>query len=397
MRYFAIDIGSEHHVVAAVDEDEQVIVRPQSFAEDADGYRKLLELLGGPEDLQVGMEATGHYWQNLFAFLVGNQFKVVLINPLRTRRFAEEDLQRTKTDAIDALGIARFLRQKRPTPVAMADEATRDLRELMRLRDQLVAQQQEQVNRLHRLVDLGFPEFTRHVQDLSGPLATTLLSRYPTARVFAGQRPGRVAKVRYGSRHLVGEVRAVGLIADAKRSVGAHHGDVYQTEVRYLCEDLDLLRRRLDSIRDDIDKLIAEHEVGKLLVTIPGVAAITAARVIAETVDFGAFPDGNALASYAGLVPGLRHSGKHTPARGALSPLGNARLRKALYMPTVAAVQGLNPWLTDFFQRLVARGKPKKLALVAAMRKLLLAIFSVAKNKKPFALPHVGASAEKPA
>ena len=235
-------------------------------------------------------------------------------------------------------------------------------------------------------MDLGFPELTRHIGDLSGALATTLLSKYPTARSLANQRPARVAKLRYGARHVVGEARATALIAEAKRSVGAHHGEVYQTEVRYACEDLELLRRRLASIDHDIDQLIAEHRLGKLLVTIPGVGPLTAARVMAEAGRLGAFKDGHALASYAGLVPGLRHSGKHTPARGALSPLGNARLRRALYMPTLAAVRGINPWLSDFYQRLVARGKPKKLALIAAARKLLLAIFSVAKHQRPFAL-----------
>ena len=52
------------------------------------------------------MEATGHYWQNLFAFLVAEGFAIALLNPLRTRRFSEVDLERTKNDAIDAVGIA---------------------------------------------------------------------------------------------------------------------------------------------------------------------------------------------------------------------------------------------------------------------------------------------------
>ena len=50
-------------------------------------------------------------WRNLFAFLVGQGFEVALLNPLRTRRFAEEELERTKTDSVDALGIARFSRR----------------------------------------------------------------------------------------------------------------------------------------------------------------------------------------------------------------------------------------------------------------------------------------------
>lgn len=383
MRYFAIDIGAEHHVAAAVDEDEQVLLRPLRFAEDADGYRRLREALGTPDDVLVGMEATGHYWQNLFAFLVGEGFRLVLINPLRTRRFAEEDLQRTKTDAIDALGIARFLRQKRPDPVAVPDEATQELRELVRLRDQLVAQVQEQVNRLHRLVDLGFPEFTRFVSDLGGPLATTLLQRCPTARQFASERPRRLAKLVYAGHNTVGDELAEALIATAKRSVGAHHGDAYQIQVRYACEQLELLRRQLRQISRDIDGLIERHELGALLVTIPGIGPTTAARVLAEAGDLSQFRDGNALASYVGLVPGLRHSGKSTPTRAALAPMGNARLRRGLYMPTLRAVRS-NPWLRAFYERLVAAGKPKKLALVAAARKLLLAIFSVVKNRRAF-------------
>ena len=391
MRYIGIDIGAEHHVVAAVDEEEQVLLRPARFTEDALGYSKLKEWLGAVADTLVGMEATGHYWQNLFAFLVAEGFKVVLINPLRTRRFAQEDLERTKTDAIDALGIASFLRQKRPAPLGLPDEATRELRELVRLRDQLVGAVGEYVNRLHRLVDLGFPEFTRHVRDLDGPLATALLARYPTARAFASEKPRRLAKRVYASRNAVGDQLATALIEAAKSSVGAHHGEAYRVQVRYACEHLVLLRRQLREVSGDIDRTIASHELGKLLVTIPGVGPQTAARVLTEAGDLSAFRDGNALASFAGLVPGLRHSGKHNPSSARLSPVGNAKLRRGLYMPTLVAVRR-NPWLRSFYERLVARGKPKKLALAAAARKLLLAIHSVVKHRRAF-IPHLAQEA----
>jgi transposase len=58
--------------------------------------------LGSAQDFLVAMDATAHYWHNLYAALVTAGFEVALLNPLRTRRFAEEELQRTKTDAIDA-------------------------------------------------------------------------------------------------------------------------------------------------------------------------------------------------------------------------------------------------------------------------------------------------------
>jgi len=69
--------------------------------------------------------------------------------------------------------------------------------------------------------------------------------------------------------------------------------------------------------------------------------------------------------------------------RASLTPIGNAALRSALYMPTLTAVKR-SPWLRAFYQRLISAGKPPKVALLASMRKLITAIYSVAKNRKPF-------------
>src|ERR1700726_1516095 len=160
MRFAGIDIGGERHAVAVVNEGGAVLVKSTFFGEDAAGYQRVRDLLGDPHDCVVAMEATGHYWRNLFAFLVVQGFEVALLNPLRTRRFAEEELQRTKTDAIDAVGIARFAAQKRPAVTQLPEPALLELRELVRLKQQVVQQLGDRVRQLHRAVDLGFPEFT---------------------------------------------------------------------------------------------------------------------------------------------------------------------------------------------------------------------------------------------
>ena len=66
---------------------------------------------------------------NLFVALIAKDYAVAVLNPLRTARFAEEELRRTKTDAIDALGIARFAQQKRPRAAQLPDWGTEELRE----------------------------------------------------------------------------------------------------------------------------------------------------------------------------------------------------------------------------------------------------------------------------
>jgi transposase len=382
MRFAGIDIAAETHVVAVVDETSAVLVKPTPFTEDGEGYARLLERLGPATDLLVVMEATGHYWKNLFATLAGHGLAVALINPLRTHRFAQEDLARTKTDAIDALGLARFGAQKRPPATRLPAAATEELRELVRLRDRLVQDFGDRVRQLHRLVDLGFPEFTRYVKGLDTELATTILAEYPTAQAFQGVSVKRLARLCYDGRHLVGLALAEALIAAAGRSVGRHHGEAYRIQVRYACEDLTLLRRRLRTLERDIENTLQHHEVGTLLTTIEGIGPQTAARLVAE-LDLASFRSAGALAAFVGVVPGLRQSGKRTPTRAGVSPIGHAALRAKLWMPTLTAVQK-NPWLRAYYQRLRARGKLPKVALVAAMRKLLIAVYYVATHRQPF-------------
>jgi transposase len=133
MLVVGIAIGAELHHVAVVDEAGAMVVKATPFAENGVGYQQLFALLTraaarGGGDLPraaasapqqrtlVVMEATGHYWQNLFAALIAEGYAVAVANPLRTHRFAGEELARTKTDSIDGLQLARFGAQKLPVP-----------------------------------------------------------------------------------------------------------------------------------------------------------------------------------------------------------------------------------------------------------------------------------------
>jgi transposase len=387
MRFAGIDIASETHVLAIVAADGTVALKATAFAEDDVGYEKALALLGTPGEVLIAMEATGHYWKNLFAVLAAAGHRIALLNPLRTHRFAGVDLERTKTDAIDAVTIARFAAHKRPAVTPLPDTLTEELRELVQLRQRLVQDFGDRVRQLHRLIDLGFPEFTRYVRTLDSELASAILRDYPTAAAFRGVSVRRLAALRYDARHHVGLDLARQLIEAARRSVGQHHSATYRLQIRYACDDIDTLRRRLRELDRDLDGKLHQHEVGRLLTTIDGIGPQTAARIIAAVGDPAYFRTGSALAAYVGTVPALKQSGKRQPARGALTPIGNAPLRAALWMPTLSAVRN-NLWLRAHYQRLLARGKLPKVALLACMHKLLLAIYSVAKHRRPF-VPHI--------
>ncbi len=284
MRFVGIDIGAEQHVVAAVD------ARGRGGQAHADrrGCHGLQAVARAAEPVRgqlVVMEATGHYWKNVAAMLLAEGIAVAVINPLRTQRFAGEDLQRTKTDALDALGLARFGQQKRPTPTRLPDPATESLRESFRFRDRLKQDFDDRVRQLHRLVDLGFPEFTRYVPDLDTMRATALLRDYPTAAAFHGVAVHRLAGLRYDGQHKVGDALAAPLLA-----AGAHLGGSPSRPRLRAPGPGDLrgpgpLRPRLRELEGDIERLLQDHAVGPLLTSIDGIGTHTAARLIAELGD----------------------------------------------------------------------------------------------------------------
>ena len=88
--FVGLDIGSEAHVLAAVDAQGDVALRPTRCTEDAAGYARLdaaLAAVGAPETVLVVCEATGHYWQNVVAHLWAGGWRVAVANPLRTARY----------------------------------------------------------------------------------------------------------------------------------------------------------------------------------------------------------------------------------------------------------------------------------------------------------------------
>jgi transposase len=222
------------------------------------------------------------------------------------------------------------------------------------------------------MVDLDFTEFTRHVKDLGSELTCTLLENYPIAEAFRAARLRTVACLRYDGRHFVGRRAGAGAAGDRPGECGR---PPRRSLARPGAPRVRGLGRAAPAPEGPGAQKLEAHDVG-------------------NPADFR---DAKALAAYAGVVPELAHSGKRSPSRAGLCPYGNAWLRHALWMPTLTAVLK-NPWLRRFYEGLRARGKLPKQALVAAMRKLLAAVYSVAKRRQPFTplLPATPSSTPSP-
>jgi len=141
---------------------------------------------------------------------------------------------------------------------------------------------------------------------------------------------------------------------------------------RHNTEQLRQIERQMAAIEKEIMTLIKANaglcERFDILVSIPGVSAITAFALIIDMPELGTLENGQA-ASLAGLAPIARQSGQWTGR--AFIRGGRANLRQALYMPALVAMR-FNPDLKAKYEKLVAVGKPPKKAITAIMRKLIV-------------------------
>jgi len=140
------------------------------------------------------------------------------------------------------------------------------------------------------------------------------------------------------------------------------------------------MEKRLEDINDDIDELIRQsplrREKDQLLQSVTGVGPVLASTILASLPELGTL-NRKQIAALVGVAPFNRESGRYKGKQKIQG--GRASVRNVLYMGTVAGIRS-NPVLRSFYERLVAKGKLKKLALTACMRKLLVILNTMLKN-----------------
>ena len=142
------------------------------------------------------------------------------------------------------------------------------------------------------------------------------------------------------------------------------------------------IKRTEQQIDDHIDRHPDLRQQCQLLESIPGIGKRTATKLLAEIEDISRYKSARQVAAYAGLTPRNSRSGTWR-GQTRLSKTGNARVRKALFLPAMVAKRH-NPVVRSFCQRLAQHGKNKMQLVGAAMRKLIHIAFGVLKSGKLF-------------
>ena len=292
------------------------------FKNNEKGFILMLDWLKKLTDSSVSirfvMEATGVYHEKLAYFLDEKGFDISIILPNKISNYFRTLETKTITDKTCSEAIASFGLERKLDNWHRPKVLYRNLKQLTRERDQIVAERVMVKNQLHA--------------------------------ENAGAYP--------------------------------NENSLKRLEIR-----LNLLNQQEKEIKKELADFVKQDEVIKQQVenitTIPGVGALTAVIVLAETNGFELIRNKRQLVSYAGLDVREKLSGTSIKGKPRISKKGNKNLRRAMHLPSLSAVKR-NEHLKDLYVRIVSSKGIKMKALVAVQRKLLELIYVIYKNNTVF-------------
>lgn len=388
MLYLGIDIGKNTHVASLINETSKPLFKAFSFSNTTNGANSLTEKLrsyiNNPSEVEIGMEATGHYWLSIYSFLVENGFVVHVVNPIQTdgwRRGTE--IRKRKTDIIDSVLIADLIRYGDFVETSLSDEDTMSLRNLSRFRNYLVSSIGDLKRKVICVLDQVFPEYQSAFSDIFGETSKELLSHFQTADDFENISSEKLDAVLKNVSFKGFAKNKISQISElAATSFGLKFcRDSFALQLKLLIEQIRFIEAQVSDVESEIRAVL--DKIDSPITTIPGIGNTNAAVILGEIGDISRFSNASKLAAYAGIDASVSQSGEYRSTNNKMSKRGSPYLRKALFQAALIAAFH-DPVFSAFYQKKRSEGKHHLTAVGAVARKLCSTIFAVLKNNTPY-------------
>jgi transposase len=329
-RFFGLDVHKAYIMVAAVNADKEVVLKPRrvTFAHFETWMNKTLRSTD-----EVVLEATTNAW-HVHDLLAPKVAKVLVAHPYHVKLIAAAAV---KTDKRDALALAKLLSANMIPPVWVPPQHVRDLRAIIAHRNRLVSQRTAAKNRMHSVLH-------RHnlLQPQGDPFSPDNQAWWDALKLPASEK----------------------LRLKQDMSI-----------INYLCP-------LIDETEDELKRLSTSPHWAPLLpflLQITGVGLVSAMTILSAIGDIHRFPSAKKLVGYAGLGGRIRSSGgKHRT--GSITKQGRTELRATAVEISWTAVK-FNPHWKAEFDRLKVRIGDKK-AIVAIARKILVSIWHILTHRQ---------------
>ncbi|AGM98464.1 transposase [Streptococcus iniae SF1] len=282
---FGIDVSKASSEVAILVNGEKV--HGYTMPNDAIGFNRLLGDLATVNSPKIIFEATGVYSRRLQAFLEINGYAYTRLNPLEAKKQLDS-LRVRKTDQIDAekLASSQFILNRKPTYVQ--EEVYQNLRDLSRFYQNLTEDIVRNKNRLHKVLQVAFPEIENLLSSPTGEQYWSLVTIFPTKHwVLELSEVELKETIRQSTSKRISENRverlAEKLVELAKQSYPAlSKTSPMIEEVKYHAQELLRLTNRRDQVLAQMIELAEPLPEYEILLSIPGIAETTATSIIGE-------------------------------------------------------------------------------------------------------------------
>jgi transposase len=402
-----IDWAENHHDIALVDETGKLVAK-RRIADDAEGYRRLLDLLTEAGDspdcpIPVAVETARGL---LISCLRTTGRKVYSINPMAVARYRERHrVARAKSDHADAMALANILRTDADVhrPLPADSQLVQAIAVVARAQQVAVWNRGQLSNQLRSHLKQYFPAALAAFQvrgvGLDSREARAVLTVAPDPTTAAKLSPTRLQSVLRKS----GRQRNIDSWATRLRTIFTgdylHQLPLIEAamgrQTQALVLQLDAACRAADDLAGAAAEAVAQHPDAEILTSFPGIGPLTGARVLGEIGDDRTrFRDARGLKSYAGSAPITVASGKSLVVRQ--RKVKNQRLAAAGYVWIFGALP--SPQVKEHYDRRRAAGDKHAAAMRNVFNRFLGCLYHCLQNGQLFdpskAFPATAAQSE---
>lgn len=386
--FLGIDIAKTNHVASLINNNGDVVIRAIKFTNSNEGFNRLLNTiqskLGDLSNIEVAMEATGHYWLSLYSALTDNNFNVSVYNPYQIKSYrGAYNNRKQKNDIIDSIIIADYLRVFGSKESKFPEEKLLSLKQLTRFRANIVSNVSSLKVQVIGLLDKVFPEYKKLFCDTFGNTSKQLLLNCPTPDDIINISTTKLANLlSKNSKGRFNKDTALHIKEVAKSSFGIKFTtDACSFEIKQLINQIVFLESQIDAVSKEIKELY--NKLDSHLLSVPGIGDNLAPIILAEIGDINNFDKPSKLIAFAGTDPSENQSGNKLSSNDKTSKRGSPYLRHAIYTASLVAISN-EPELRAYYDKKISEGKHHFVALAGISRKLLTIIYYILKEDRDY-------------
>lgn len=399
----SIDAAKLHQKALICNYFGDVIERPFFFSVNADGLSFLCSKVNlaiknqGAHRIFLGIEATGHYYEDIVRELGYRGFGVQIFNAYTTYEERSSALNWCKTDDLDLVALAHCIKNNKGTEFTLAEGLQRHLLTFTRGRRQEIRKRASLQMEIRGLMDRIWREFQgfavqegnqrKKINVFShfwGKSSLFFMTHYPhpSSIIDLGEKGLQRLSKQYNLKLRQNSIEKLLYVANQALSRPLQELKPELFILKTKLDELERLNNTICSFEQEIEGLLLQTE-GKLYLSVRGIGVITAAELYSETGNISHYENPGQLIKKAGTNPIIKQSGGGTGSLGRISKQGNPHLRYTIYNLGRSLAMH-NKDFQPFVMRLKERGKHPRKVFIALGNKFIKIAFAMLRDQKPF-------------